>query len=447
MRTQIKYSYAHKIYHNLLRRDHFYKLLEYYRRTATYNNSQMELLKNELLTNLLCHANSTTQFYREILTKSFLTNDGQFDYLKFREIPFLTKDIVRENFDHLISTEVPPKRKIKNSTSGSTGTNFSFFSDRNSLIHRATLTARANEWAGIRIGARLLSIWGSRFDLAEAQNSLQKIKDLFKQKVMLSGYHLTDEDMFSYFQIIKEFKPDIINGYPSTLEFFSNFLLDNKLRYSPTCIRTEGETLYDYQRDIIMSAFNAPVYNYYSSRDITGIAHECSRHNGLHIFSENVFLEVVDDDGNPMEEGEGEVVLTDLHNYVMPFIRYKIGDRAVISKRRCDCGINLPLIEKVLGRTFELITFPNGNRVSGTFWTLLFRSKTGIKDFQVIQKSRDLIRIVLVITCEFDDSLKSYIIDKIKEYGGRTLNIKIDIVDEIEVTKSGKRKFIISEIM
>ena len=82
---------------------------------------------------------------------------------------------------------------------------------------------------------------------------------------------------------------------------------------------------------------------------------ECEKHNGLHLMMENIFLEVVDKKGIPLVEGEGDLVLTHLHNRAMPFIRYKIGDRARISGRSCSCGRSLPLIEEIIGRSFDVI--------------------------------------------------------------------------------------------
>ena len=176
------------------------------------------------------------------------------------------------------------------------------------------------------------------------------------------------------------------------------------------------------------------------------IARECGQHNGLHIMAENVLAEVLDDQGNPIEEGEGDLVITDLHNRVMPFIRYRISDRAIVSKRKGACGRGLPLLQEIIGRSFEIIEFPNGNKVGGTFWTFVLKSEPGIKEFQVVQKDIDHIQINN--TPDETASLRFFdgFIQKIHEYSGFDLKIIFNKVDEIPLTRGGKYCFVVSEL-
>lgn len=434
-----------KAYYLLTGKRKIYDLISKYERSQFSSLAEIEKYQLKLLNKLLLFILENNEYYKNILQKNNI-NLPLLSIKDLQKIPFLTKAIVKGNFNAITSKNINKKRKIPNSTSGSTGTNFKFLTDKNSLLYRQALNVRMDSWLGFKKGNKKFSIWGASFEAGKNRTIKQRLKDKYNNTIIVSGYNLTHDNMMKYCNKIQEFKPQLITGYPSTLTLFSEFLLQNNLSYHPEAIRTEGETLYPFQREIIEKAFHTSVFGFYSSREISGIAHECSAHKGLHIFSENLIIEIVDDNGNVIDEGEGEIVLTDLHNYVMPLIRYRIGDRAVISKRKCNCGINLPLLENVEGRTFDIIKFPNGNSVSGTFWTLLLKSKPGIDDFQVNQKQDETIQIIIKINDKYNPDLNDYLLDKIRDFGGKNIKVIFSIVDKIPLTKGGKRRYIMSEL-
>lgn len=174
---------------------------------------------------------------------------------------------------------------------------------------------------------------------------------------------------------------------------------------------------------------------------------DCSEHMGLHVYMENVIFEVIDENENPIEEGEGDIVITGLHNYVMPLIRYKIGDRAKVSKGKiCKCGRNLQVVDEILGRSFDIIRFPNGNSVEGTFWTLLMRSKPGIREFQIIQEEEDYIRIIYKKDGSVDSIPIDYFKSTLNQYAGDSCRFDFEEISEIKPTSAGKMKFVISKV-
>lgn len=435
-----------KIYHYLTGKGQLYHLIKEYRKTQFYSIEQINKYQLEHLNMLLSFVYNNNNYYRNLFDRVEVNQFSLATLAEFQKIPFLTKQLVKENFIEITSNGIPEKRKIKNSTSGSTGTNFHFLTDKSSLLHRHALNVRMDEWLGLYGNFSKFSIWGAPFETGKNRPLIQKLKDKRKNLRIVSGYQLTEKNMREYFEEMNDFKPLLVSGYPSTLYMFSEFLLKNNLSYIPKAIRTEGETLYQYQREIIEEAFKSHVYGYYSSREISGIGHECIAHDGFHIFAENVILEVIDDQGKVIDEGEGDVVLTDLHNYVMPLIRYRIGDRVVITREKCSCGNNLPLIKSVEGRTFDIVRFQNGNKVSGTFWTLLLRSKPGIIDFQVYQYKNYKIIIKIIIDNYFNKSFENFFKEIIFKYGGEHTQIYFEYVDEIPSSPGGKRRFVISEI-
>ena len=133
-------------------------------------------------------------------------------------------------------------------------------------------------------------------------------------------------------------------------------------------------------------------------------------------------------------------------DYLIQFIRYKIGDMGVPSNRKCKCGRGLPLMEKVEGRVFNVVRTPSGQALGGTFWTLLSRAVEGIRQFQVIQREIDKITFKIVVDDTFRSESFEYLQKKISEHCGRDFKVDFRIVDNIPLTKSGKRRFVISQL-
>ncbi len=158
-------------------------------------------------------------------------------------------------------------------------------------------------------------------------------------------------------------------------------------------------------------------------------------------------MEIVDANENLCKHGElGEIVITDLDNYVFPLIRYKIGDLGILTERVCTCGINLPLLEKVEGRVFDLIIGVNGNTVAGTFWTLLRNKIIGWKKFQVIQEKINQIDFILEDNDEIENNLTEKLSLIVKEKLGDEMKINLKIVNKIPLTKTGKYRWVVSKI-
>jgi len=394
----------------------------------------------------LIHSFENVPYYKNLFNECSL-NPYSGDFLnQFKNLPLHTKATIRENFDSIRATNLPESRFVKNSTSGSTGEILWFYSDKMPRIRQA-LQMRCFDWMNCKVGKKHMMIL-ALYSQAERirKNKVQLIKSLLKRTRILSALHYSEDDLENYIKEINDFSPQLLTSFPSILYRFASYIKSKKgniLR--PKAIQLTGEKLYPFQRDLIEEVFQVKIFNFYGSRDIPMIAMECEEHNGLHIMSENVYLEVLDTNGYPIQEGEGDLVLTDLHNYVFPFIRYKIGDRAVMGQRNCLCGRTLPILEEITGRELDIIRFPNGKEVGGVFWPAILKSKTGIREFQVEQLESDKIAIRFIPGNDFEEVNINYYTDRIQEYSGNDLNISFIKVQEIErVGTSGKFKFVIS---
>lgn len=392
------------------------------------------------LLKLIEHARSNVPYYRDSLEG--LSIESMED---MERIPLLTKKKIRENLNHIRSENLTPERFISNSTGGSTGEKLLFYSDSNAALGGFAL--RGNLWTGWEPGDKQVQLWGAHYDLSMSRGFYEKLKRmLIHRKIILSSYDMTEEDMIKYLKIINRYRPVLITGYSSALALFSKFIRRNKLEvHTPAGIISSGETLGRDQRENIQSVFGCKVLDRYGCREVGAIAHECGERNGFHIFTEHVVLEVIDENGKHCKPGEtGEIVITELNNYAFPFIRYKIGDIGVLSERSCPCGRNLPLLEKVKGRIWDVIVGANGNRIVGSLW--IIKGIDGIEQYQVVQENRREIIFNMIPGPGFGEIEKSELVRRIREKCGEEMSVNIELVDEIPPTESGKHRYIISRV-
>lgn len=411
------------------------------------NTEESIRISNKKLKNILEYAVNYTDYYQQSILK-IKSNQIQPSLDMF---PILTKELINNHSTELISRQFINKSRMKkNSTSGSTGVKLNFFSDKKTDVIRHACSFRSNTWTGWDFGEPQVILWGAIHDFKKLNSLKKKILNsriLFNSS-MLSSYDMTTKNMMEYIEIINKFKPTIITAYPSSLELFANFIMKNNYQiHSPKGIITSGETLFPFQREKIQDVFRCQVHNRYGCREVGHIACECEQQNGLHISSDHVYVEVVNKEGRPCKPGEvGEILITDLDNFVFPFIRYKIGDIGALSEKRCNCGRSLPLLEKIEGRTFDIIVGQNGNHLPGTFFTLLKYKVNGLEQFQIFQEQVDKIKVIVKRCKEFDDIQQKILINCIKEKLGDNTIVEIEQVDKIEVKESGKFHWVTSKI-
>jgi phenylacetate-CoA ligase len=405
-------------------------------------------LQGEKLSRLLCHAYQNVPFYRRRFEAAGLALSDLNDPSVISKLPLLTKKEINRNRNEMVTQNGAGGRLIPNSTSGSTGEALHFFTDIRSWACKRAMVIRNQEWIGIRLGDRQASLWGAPMDLQKSAEFRNQIHHWLNNIMLLSSYDLSSGSLENYVKRLNHFKPILLTSYPGPLTQLAELMIEKDLRVtSLRAIISSAETLYPWQKEIAERAFSCPVYNRYGCREFGDVAHECERREGLHVNADKVFLEVLNEDLGQCDEGEGgEIVITDLENYGMPLIRYRIGDIGVLSSKSCSCGRGLPLLRAVEGRTLDVIRTPSGKALGGTFWTLLFRSRPGIKSFQVVQENIAGITVRYVQDAEVEDFPLGHFIGKIREKCGTDFEVSFQQVDEIAKTDSGKARFVISNL-
>jgi phenylacetate-CoA ligase len=215
-------------------------------------------------------------------------------------------------------------------------------------------------------------------------------------------------------------------------------------------IVSTGGTLFPSRRETIERVFGCRVFNQYGSREMGVFACELPGCEGLWIAPWNCHVEIVDSQGMPVDDGvEGEIVVTSLTNFAMPLIRYRIGDRgALMAPGAGPHPLASRTLECVTGRTGDAFRCRDGTIVSAAYWAPLLYFREWVGEFQVIQKSEDWIvfRFVLDGVAEVPAGAWEEICSGVRTAFGAGCRVDKEVVDEIPVLSSGKRRYVISEI-
>ena len=176
------------------------------------------------------------------------------------------------------------------------------------------------------------------------------------------------------------------------------------------------------------------------------IASECEQRNGLHLTADHLVVEL--EALRPTPEGEqiGEVVITDLHNYGMPFLRYANGDMATANDQACACGRGLPLLRRVDGRKLDTLRTPAGHLLPGEYIVYAFLQVNGVKQYQVVQRELETLDITLVPGEGFGEPVLEQIRAEIAKVVGASVSIRFHIADAIAASPSGKHRVAICEL-
>ena len=260
------------------------------------------------------------------------------------------------------------------------------------------------------------------------------------------AFVLTQQGMEKLTRQIEMHPDGVLWSYVSTAYRYAQFLQEREHSIQLRGVYVAAEPLFDHQRQLIQEVLGCPVFDNYSSIDTGAIARECEQHSGLHIAARNCYVEVLRD-GKPVPDGEdGEFVLTNLTNFGFPVIRYKIEDWGRKSTSSCICGRGEPMLEVVEGRVMDLFKTRDGRTVYGAFADPLMPTLGDIKQFQVVQKSLDLLVFYIVTDGSISEDKLLELEQICKGVFGENVEIKFKFVDHLPSTPTGKHRFLISEV-
>lgn len=404
----------------------------------------LRALQLQKIQQIVEHAYVNVPFYRQRFVEIGL-HPGDIKTLEdFHQLPVLTKQDIRTHLEALVARNLPHRVLHPEATGGSTGEPLVFFVSDDFRRWNAAVTARARSWYGYQPGSKQAWIWGADRDLPHWRWS-ERFKARLRRQRWLHAFNMGKEQMETFAQTLVRFKPKFIFGYVSSIYLFARYLQGEKITIRPEVVETSAEKLYDFQRELIEQVFGCPVVDLYGSREFGCIASQCLS-GGMHIADDVRYVEIITD-GQPAAPGQiGEVVITDLTNYAMPFLRYKIGDLASYTDKPCSCGRGLSVLREVIGRTTDIFTTPSGKLISGLYFVHRLRGAPGIERFQVHQPSKDTIEILFEASEGVDETWLENRWREFQEHIGPDVRLYIKRVKQIPPTPAGKHLFTKSEV-
>lgn len=361
-------------------------------------------------------------------------------------LPFLTKDRLRHDLGNL-TAQKSLRSSVRKITGGSTGAPVTLAKSRRGMSFELAATWRGMSWAGIRPGDVQARFWGVPHTRSARLKAL--LVDAAASRIRCSAFSFTNEDLDRYHRLLQKRKPAYCYGYVSMLREYAKHILDRGYAPPPSlrAVITTAEPLSPSDRTLLRAAFAVPVYDEYGCGEVGTIAHECSE-GSLHINTDNVIVEILRDDGTLCAPGEeGNIVVTDLHNFATPLIRYALADSATFAKGECKCQIMLPALRTVQGRSYDVLINRRGERFHGEFFLYIFedmkRSGVSINAFRITQRGECNIELEIAGTqAEVAKYIGKTFSDKMKQRFDEQVNVTTMLVDEIAREQSGKRRLI-----
>ena len=414
----------------------------------TWPAEKIKQLQWQKLLRLLKYAYKHVPYYRRLFKNMDAHPDDIRSQEDFSRLPILTKDIIRDQLRELVDPGYEGKLLV-NRTGGSTGRPLTFFSAKTKEAIQNAAKMRSRTWWGIKPGDKEVHLWGSPAESVE-RSTLRSLKDRLINVVVLSAYDMSDSKMKEYANFLSKYRPDLIYGYATALFLLARFIYEgygNNINFSPKLVVSTAEVLQDYKRKMIEKAFACPVANEYGAHDGAAvIAHECPE-GRMHIVSDQVYLEIVNGSKHVPLGEPGDILVTNLESYGMPFIRYKIGDMGTLTDEKCRCGIGFPVMKMVAGRVNDFIVLRNGKRIHGAFLNSIMMKQAGLDRFKVIQHSLDGLDIMVSLrkdTGSFDqEQVKRQICH---ELGTENITLNFKYVANIPAEPSGKFLYFVSRL-
>lgn len=367
---------------------------------------------------------------------------------KWEDLPVIVKSDYQNSDKNLISDSVPKKDLYTGYTSGSSGHPFSYAKDK--FAHAMTWALIKNRYKdfGLTLNSRQARFYGIPFERIDFMK--EKFKDFLSNRLRFPVFDLSDEMLEKFLKRFESSAFDYIYGYTNSIVLFARFIIRKNIILKKVCPPLKvcictSENCTEEDKKIITEAFGVPAVNEYGTSEVDLIAFEDFKGNWK-LSEENIFIEILDDEGNRLTKGgEGRIILTALHNKAMPFIRYEIGDKAVIEKSEDKI-----IIKRLLGGVNDIILLPSGKKSSGVTFYFITRDileRSGIlREFIIKQVSIDRFIFEVVSDSDVTQEDKTSIQKKMDVYLEPGLSFEIKRVDKIERTKAGKMKHFHSQL-
>lgn len=432
-------------------------LQHYFKQSEFFSREKLQALQFKQLEVLLNHASRTVPYYNKLFKEQKIKSGKQLDQEVWLSLPILKREVLQKQYDHLISKSIPKihGNTYTTSTSGSTGMPVTVLKTGLVQFFWNAVKLRDHEWherntedrkhASIRfveekdkaIAPEGLSVssWGYPLNWLSppGMTALLNIESTITEQLEWT---------------IKE-DPEYLLSNPSNLYALAQaYEKSDKQLSKLEQLITISECLDPEVREYCEKVFNKSIKDIYSSQELGYLALQCPEHNHYHVQSETVLLEVLNEKDEPCKVGEvGRVVVTGLHNFAMPLIRYDIGDYAEVGEP-CPCGRGLPVLKRIYGRVRNMLTLPSGEKIWPRIRTQYYAEEANvdITQAQLIQHSLEEVEVKLAVKEPLNKKQQKRLTKLIQEALGHPFDIRYEFMQTIVRSKSGKFEEFISKV-
>jgi len=426
------------------------KNFKYIKSLEDKNEDELTKIQNEKLKKILLHAQTNCPYYSKILYEYGVVKSNKVILDNFCNLPILTKNIIRKEFNQLLSHDRLHRNAYSNTSGGSTGEPVQFIQDKQYSDWNIANKIYYKYTGGQNLGDREIRLWGSERDIIEGKEKLSiRIRNWIYNRFDFNSFRIEESDFDDLVQTWNVCKPTWIEAYVQSIFEFAKYIKKNEIKiHFPKGILTSAGILSPEIRSYLESMFNCKVYNRYGSREVGDIACNCKEDDKLHLSIWNHYVEVLDDNMQPIFNKAGKIHITTLNNYSMPLIRYEIGDIGVMEKdfKQCKCNRIAKNLTSIQGRTVNFFKTNNGGLVDGEYFTHLFYFRPWIKKFQVVQNKINTIECNVVLNGEKNQEDIFEIENKIKKIMSIECIVRWNFVTEIQNSSSGKFLYTICNI-
>ena len=363
-----------------------------------------------------------------------------------QRLPVLRKADIRRHRTDLRSTAT--SRLSPFTTGGSTGEPLIFDLGKRRVASRVACRQRVSRWWGLSLGDPEIALWGSPIELTR-QDRIRGVRDWLFATRLLSAFEMNDARVTEYLDILERQGCRQMFGYPSAVYLLcltANRQGRNLRNLGIKTVFVTGEVLFPHQRTLISETLQCPVADGYGGRDSGFIAHECPA-GGMHVLSDAVIVEILDSDGRPVAAGEaGEIVVTDLYSEESPFLRYATGDIGVASAQQCSCGRALPLLERIEGRSNDLVVAPDGRLINALALVYPLRGIEGIEQYRICQKEVDWFHVQMSCASAFRSDAEERIRAGWRQLLRAPVRVTFEYLPRIPPDPRGKFRHVVSEV-
>jgi len=361
-----------------------------------------------------------------------------------QRLPTMNKRDARDNVEQLVWRGVPGG-VFKYTTGGSSGEPLIFYYGRARQAADAAGRLRARRWWSVEPSEREVYLWGAPVELNKTDR-IKTLRDRLVNQLLLNAFEMSPVRMDDYLAAMQAWNPKAIYGYASSLALLAAHAESRGIRPRLPALRvvsTTGEPLFPHQRELIERVFGVPVSIEYGARD-AGLMALQSPDGALLQMSETHLIEVLDDAGNPVEEGEA--VVTSLVSEAQPFIRYRTGDVVRRSGKPGPGGRGLDVLDAVVGRQTDFIVAADGRIMHALAVIYVLRAIPGVGQFKLIQHSVDQMEVQVVPDSHWNETAREAVVQGLRSRLGPALNIDLKLLDAIAPEASGKHRYVVSHV-